>query len=410
MNRYKTVGGDSERFTKDEVNNSVFSSSTSRVAMLPDKTYAELVTAGFRPPQVYLPDRATKRSRYRFEEISSDEDGDSDNNDNVIVRNRAIQDEQRKNYTIDVDLDSDQDVKPPAIEKNVVQSSDGDSPNIAQHRQHQSISTKRKVKSKYKTETTSSSNEQQPLQLFHRLFEPVGGRGKRKGIIINTDNNKIPKFDTTISKNNRSKDNKINNESTQDKERVTPDIDTTNHNNHCTKAKIELPLHAIIRGSITHKILKKLNRLDQKLLYDDPYAINNINDNKIGENENNDFKPSPPDSSAGMPILQVNNDIRTVEIEENTNLLSNVKCDPKHEVPEKRTDCKVAQPPNLNIDTGSIATTTIVETKTQKVHEPIRVCIRSTVIPQIIGKPSLESYRMVILQGPYQGRTGTLKC
>jgi hypothetical protein len=259
---------------------------------------------------------------------------------------------------------------------------------VVLHRQQQSNTTTQKRQrgtGKRKRDKSSSTTEQGPLQLFHRLFEPMEGRKNRKRIIIVDPNDKNAKM--TLSKHPKQKGSstlaanvKVNNtdRSNNDDAGMKPTIRI-----ETPPVVIDLPPSAIIRGSITHKILQKLNRLDESLVHDDPYPSETSNTVKVMvDNDNEKASPIPAGES-----------------------------DSKRE--------EVPKPTTTTFDENGVTSTIVEEGNGVRVEESLEqylaqvteesVCVRSTIIPQR-NFTSLKAphIHVVILFGEHRGRTGNV--
>ena len=231
----------------------------SRTVMASNKIYANLVHAGFRPPQLFQPDRATKRRIRRYEENASEDEDDhvDDDSRDVGQRRRPRRlNTSSKNETGDDhdDAQLNEDAKPRAIDKSLALRSDEFSPAVVLHRQQKKLKKPTKTK-----KGKSPPAEHEPLQLHHRLIEPIGGRKKRKSIVFDAnDKNSKATANRKHKQNTPAISTKGNDNSTDlnvnDKSAPTTTLEKP--------VVVELPPLAIIRGSITHKILQKLNRLD----------------------------------------------------------------------------------------------------------------------------------------------------
>lgn len=316
-----------------------------------NKMYADLVHAGFRPPQVFKSELAMKHRRRPNMELSTD---DEDQNDDSGVGQLLphVANTSLKTNTGD-DIISDEDTKPRAIDLKT----DKLAPAVVLHRQKKlKITIKRK-------NGKEQSGEQKPLELFHRLFEPPKGQKKRKRIIIEPDV-KISKI-TTI-RNQKQKDTdttaKINGDEDNGKDKNIPAIPLK------PPVVVDLPPNAIIRGSITHKILQKLNRLDTNLVHDDPFPSENKDSHEMGNNNNNQKKPPAGD---------------TVSTKKNSQGRTSLKQNGDTATKDQRN--------------GASSMAQVTES----------VCLRSTVVPQMATRSFSPSLHVVILYGAYKGRTGT---
>ena len=324
-----------------------------------NKMYADLVHAGFRPPQVFKSDRAMKHRRRPNVELSTDDEEQNDGSDVGQLLPHVANTLLKKN-TGD-DINSDEDTKPRAIDLKT----DKLAPAVVLHRQKKLKSTSKRKNDK------EQSGEQKPLELFHRLFEPPEGRKKRKRIIIEPDD-KTTKITTNRNQkqNDTSTTAKINGDEDSGKDKNVPAIPLK------PPVVVELPPNAIIRGSITHKVLQKLNCLDVNLVHDNPFPSEIKDRHEMGNSNNNQKEPAAGDTVSAMKkrqgrtSLKQNGDSATKDPRNGANNMAQV------------TDNSMAQ---------------VTES----------VCLRSTVMPQMASRPLSPSLHVVILYGSYRGRTGT---
>ena len=336
-----------------------------------NKGCADLVHSGFRPAQSFQSERAAKHKRRRYTEESSADEYDKDDDSSDVERRRPHRSDTSSYKITDNDEDLDQDTKPRAIDRNQSAKSDHFSPAVVLHRQQQSNSTtEKKLKSTSKTKKEKSpSGEQEPLQLFHRLFEPAEGRKKRKRVIVDT-NGKNAKL--TAIKRRKEKgptmSTKINvsNKNFKGDEQNIPTITFEK------PVVIDLPPHAIVRGSVTHKILQKLNRLDATLVFDDPFQ-SGCNNTEVGNSKNE------KDLLEGGTVSTSEAMQEQTALKENGDTAINV---------EKNGD---------NVENSAL----------DLVNATKSICIRSTIVPQMIHNSVTQKMYVVILYGKQRGRTGT---
>jgi hypothetical protein len=351
--------------------------------------YADLVHAGFRPPQSFHPDRAAIRRRSQYEEDSSvDDHHDDDVDDDRRQRTRHTSAASISKST-DI-VDSDQDTKPRAIPTTEPVKSKEFSPAVVLHRQQSNDATTQKRPRGTTNRTKkdkSSPNEHEPLHLFHRLFEPIEGRKNRKRIItVDPNDNKNTKIAANKHLKPKGSANTATSTNLKDSNKDRNVTDTSNTPSIAieTPVVVDVPPSAIIRGSITHKILQKLNRLDTKLLYDDPFnSKRSENDKMINNNNNNDDSNDNYEKIALIPVGES---------------ASNWE--------EKQ------EPSTTKKDNGDVSTVVEkngvgIENSGQTFAQASKsVCIRSTVIPQMNMKSFPPKIRVVILYGVHRGRTG----
>jgi 6-pyruvoyl-tetrahydropterin synthase len=297
------------------------------------KKYAELIDAGFHPPTQHSHALRSSRRKRRESSLSIDS---IDLNDIESIQIEA---------TSEIDSDNLSDVKPPASPPTTKKSN--------------STSGKSKVSSSLSSKAvttgkvTKNQSDEQPFNLHHRLFEPIGGRAKRT---VTRSINKSPneqsrnrvKSDISrLSNDDKGEDAVVKSSSTSLVEQPP---------------KVELPVNAVIRGSITHRVLLKVKRLDPQCLYDDPYC--SCIESGYGEKEAAMERPS----TAAEPVATTNN-IALPDV-----------------VKEKR---------ELGVCNDGL-------------NVPLRVCVRSAILPQQSKRLPPEKYRVVILHGPHRGKKGML--
>ena len=339
-----------------------------------NQVYTDLIHAGFRPPQSFQSDRAKKRRRSRNDENSSGDDDDDEVDDGSrvigIQRPRRTKTSSHRKSSDDVDLD--QDTKPRAIDMSQSLRPDEFAPAVVLHRQQSKSMTQKKQRGTRKIKKGNSpAGDQEQLQLFHRLFEPVDGRKNRKTIIIDPNDN-----NAKVAPATRKRKQKISSTSTNIEHRGNEDRNGKNTGNFRAiilekpVAVVELPPFAIIRGSITHKIRQKLNRLDTNLVYDDPFQSECNNSDKVGNNNGNK-----------IPGENVS---KREEVQEQTTLKGH------------GDNSTLVEKNGVDVEN--------LERSFAQVSES--VCIRSAIVPQMIEKSFSPDIHVVILYGEHRGRTG----
>jgi hypothetical protein len=353
-----------------------------------NKKFDELVNAGFRPPLSFKSaGRATKRKMSLLESNSSDTSSIVDVTEN-----------SRRDTASENDGEKCAAMAPLSPKQNSVPNPENDETSflniglskITQKLDVSEKTAKRVIKRKHVSTCLSvkideklalSKQEEPPLQLFHRLFEPIGGKAKRKYTRSNKDATSSKKKQRCDSSNvgavkkNPRKVSIVQSSSSK----VVADVPSTKQH-----PAVVLPPNAVIRGSIIHKVLHKLNRLDLTSLYDDPW------DNLLNDKQTESEKAA---AQVSTPLLDDD-----IGYKSNGTL--------------EKTD-ETAPSNSCQIDTSNTQRThsldMVIESDRpvqQRTKIPLRVRVRSAVLPQKSKMTSRDKYRVIICQGPLKGQTG----
>jgi hypothetical protein len=296
------------------------------------KKYSDLIDTRLQPPAVQHSHslRSSKRPRRESSSLSVESNDPNDT------------ESSHPDVTSENDGDDLSDAKPPASPTTSKQS--GSIVNGKSKLRCSSLKPKSVATEKITQSLASSQKDEQPFQLHHRLFEPIGGRGKRsvaRSVYKSPNEISRKRVKSTLSRlSNEDKDE---------------DSDVKNCSKSLAKQppKFELPVNAVIRDSITHQVLLKVKRLDSQCLYDDPYQT-------VKE-------------SGGRGEMAA--------------------------ATEKSTE---------NVHMHDVIGKLLPDVRSDALKSPLRVCIRSAVLPQQSKKLSPEKNRVVILHGPHRGKTGML--
>lgn len=171
------------------------------------------------------------------------------------------------------------------------------------------------------------------------------------------------------------------------------------------------PTKIVIRGSITHTVLQKLGRLDPRCLRNDPY------DNPRRGKGKDEDKVSSQENAAELSEVSTNEVTHVPAADQDL---------PADDQGVTSDDGKPkSTKPSDSMETGVAAAATSSEPplpssspvergcRTSHIDEEampnaiLRLCFRSTVLPQMSRHTPVESHRVVILHGPHRGQTGT---
>jgi hypothetical protein len=158
----------------------------------------------------------------------------------------------------------------------------------------------------------------------------------------------------------------------------------------------EVTGHFAIRGSITHVVLQKLGRLDSRYLLDDPF-------DSPGHSETDDQGPSiasmeeasVPDNAGAHDTIVNDNKPESVEPSDGA-----MASDAAEAATHDASSCLADSP----------ATIGATDEQSKLPPAKLRLCFRSSVMPQKSRKTPNECHRVVILHGPNEGQTGRFSC
>lgn len=164
---------------------------------------------------------------------------------------------------------------------------------------------------------------------------------------------------------------------------------------------LEMPEKVVIRGSITHKVLQKLGRVDLRRLRD--YHL----PNQSCQKEDGDQSPEKPDfieHSRSSPQAD-DTDAPNASATQATSV-----CD-KKPVSAESSDVMTSLGATARSASQCSHSTKSHDAAADEPPKPprkLRMCFRSFVLPQKSPNTSKESHRVVILHGPNKGQTGAL--
>lgn len=225
------------------------------------------------------------------------------------------------------------------------------------------------------------TEEERPILLHHRLFalsDTPKSRGRRR-----------PDNESDIEDIVLAKKQKTDDESAECSLKASSLAD---------EPFLTLPERVVIRGSVTHAVLLKLGRLDPRCLHDDPYGSP-----RHGEEKNDDTVVHSPVDLPDVP-LNVNASAAAdhdAAVEE-----SKAEESKQSSVVVEGIELAARRSPPIGSSRAEVAAVG-KQIPTEETAKP-RVCFRSCVLPQKSTKVPRESHRVVIVDGPHKGQTGTL--